>query len=151
VTSAPGRCLDEVTRWLAIRIDTTDHDTGTVLRVRVSDKGQGGADPTRGTGLVGLTDRVEALGGHLSIHTAPGAGTTLQAEFPLPRPPQGLGKVAMSGCRPAVTGGHRHEFGHGRGVIIRVSKSLITQEGRARAVSLTDRCCPVPRGENSMR
>jgi signal transduction histidine kinase len=66
-----------------VTIDTTEHDTGTTLRVCIRDNGQGGADPTRGTGLIGLTDRAEALGGHLSIHTAPGAGTTLNAELPL--------------------------------------------------------------------
>jgi signal transduction histidine kinase len=64
-----------------VTVDTTD--AGDVLRVRVRDDGRGGADPTHGTGLVGLTDRVEALGGHLSIHTAPRAGTTLNAELPL--------------------------------------------------------------------
>ncbi|GAA3060701.1 ATP-binding sensor histidine kinase [Pseudonocardia yunnanensis] len=75
-----------------VTIDTTEHDdTGTMLRVRVRDNGQGGADPTHGTGLIGLTDRAEALGGHLSIHTAPGAGTTLQAELPLPPAHRGSG------------------------------------------------------------
>ena len=63
--------------------DTATHDTATTLRVCIRDNGQGGADPTRGTGLIGLTDRAEALGGHLTIHTAPGAGTTLNAELPL--------------------------------------------------------------------
>ncbi|GAA3049896.1 AAA family ATPase [Pseudonocardia yunnanensis] len=67
-----------------VTIDTTHHDTTTVLRVRIRDNGHGGADPTRGTGLLGLTDRAEALGGHLTIHTAPGEGTTLHAELPLP-------------------------------------------------------------------
>ncbi|WP_433286422.1 AAA family ATPase [Pseudonocardia sp. CA-142604] len=74
-----------------VTIDTTEHDTGTVLRVCVRDDGRGGADPTRGTGLVGLTDRAEALGGHLSIHTTPGAGTTLSAELPLPPAHPGSG------------------------------------------------------------
>ncbi|GAA3055644.1 AAA family ATPase [Pseudonocardia yunnanensis] len=67
-----------------VTIDTTHHDTTTVLRVRIRDNGHGGADPTHGTGLLGLTDRAEALGGHLTIHTAPGEGTTLNAELPLP-------------------------------------------------------------------
>jgi signal transduction histidine kinase len=62
-----------------------------MLRVCIRDNGQGGADPTRGTGLVGLTDRAEALGGHLSIHTAPGAGTSLHAELPLSPAHRGSG------------------------------------------------------------
>jgi signal transduction histidine kinase len=54
-----------------------------VLRVLVHDDGSGGADFGRGSGLVGLKDRAEALGGRLSVHSTPGAGTNLQAEFPL--------------------------------------------------------------------
>jgi signal transduction histidine kinase len=54
-----------------------------VLRVRVRDDGRGGADLTRGTGLVGLTDRVEALGGHLSVRSPLGKGTTVEIALPL--------------------------------------------------------------------
>jgi signal transduction histidine kinase len=54
-----------------------------VVRVRVHDDGRGGADFGRGSGLVGLKDRAEALGGRLSLHSTPGAGTNLQAELPL--------------------------------------------------------------------
>jgi signal transduction histidine kinase len=54
-----------------------------VLRVRVRDDGRGGADPRRGSGLVGLKDRVEALGGRLSLHSPRGAGTTMQMALPL--------------------------------------------------------------------
>src|SRR6266511_3083581 len=54
-----------------------------VLRVEVSDDGTGGADFTRGTGLVGLKDRVEALGGRILLHSPHGAGTTLRMEVPL--------------------------------------------------------------------
>ena len=57
-----------------------------VLRVRVSDDGRGGADPGAGSGLVGLKDRVEALGGRFSVQTAPDAGTTVHAELPLRGP-----------------------------------------------------------------
>jgi signal transduction histidine kinase len=55
-----------------------------VLRISVRDDGCGGADFTRGSGLVGLKDRVEALGGGIWIHSPRGAGTTLRAELPLP-------------------------------------------------------------------
>jgi signal transduction histidine kinase len=57
--------------------------TGEVLRVAVRDDGAGGADFTSGTGLVGLKDRVEALGGRISLDSPRGAGTTLQVELPL--------------------------------------------------------------------
>ncbi|MFG1622710.1 sensor histidine kinase [Kribbella sp. NPDC049227] len=53
------------------------------LWVRIADDGIGGADPARGSGLVGLTDRVEAHGGSLTVHSPPGAGTRIIAELPL--------------------------------------------------------------------
>ena len=56
---------------------------GEVLRVAVRDDGAGGAGLARGTGLAGLKDRVEALGGRIFLDSRPGAGTGLQAEFPL--------------------------------------------------------------------
>jgi len=54
-----------------------------VLCLHVSDDGRGGADPARGSGLVGLKDRIEALGGTISIRSPAGAGTSLDAELPL--------------------------------------------------------------------
>jgi signal transduction histidine kinase len=54
------------------------------LRVRVADDGIGGADPALGSGLRGLADRVEALGGALRLQSAPGAGTQLEADLPIP-------------------------------------------------------------------
>jgi signal transduction histidine kinase len=56
---------------------------GKSLHVTVRDDGAGSADYTHGTGLAGLKDRVEALGGRMSLHSPPGAGTTLQADLPL--------------------------------------------------------------------
>ncbi|MCU1612531.1 MAG: histidine kinase, partial [Frankiales bacterium] len=58
-----------------------------VLRVCVRDDGRGGADPTRGSGLVGLTDRVEALGGQIRVTSTPGEGTTMRLELPLTAQP----------------------------------------------------------------
>jgi len=52
------------------------------LRISVRDDGCGGADFTGGTGLVGLKDRAEALGGRIFLHSPHGAGTTLRAELP---------------------------------------------------------------------
>jgi predicted ATPase/signal transduction histidine kinase len=57
--------------------------SGTVLRIEVRDDGAGGADFTAGTGLVGLRDRVEALGGRVSLDSRPGAGTALRVELPV--------------------------------------------------------------------
>jgi signal transduction histidine kinase len=54
-----------------------------VLRARVRDDGQGGADFSHGSGLVGLKDRAETLGGHLQLSSPPGAGTTLEISLPL--------------------------------------------------------------------
>ncbi|GAA2584963.1 hypothetical protein GCM10010399_13810 [Dactylosporangium fulvum] len=56
---------------------------GRNLYLTVRDDGIGGADPKRGTGLIGLTDRVEALGGTLTVESPAGQGTRLQAEIPL--------------------------------------------------------------------
>jgi signal transduction histidine kinase len=52
------------------------------VTVAVEDDGVGGADPEAGTGLVGLTDRIEALGGRLEIASPRGQGTRLTAEIP---------------------------------------------------------------------
>jgi PAS domain S-box-containing protein len=51
--------------------------------IEVSDDGVGGADPSTGSGLRGLADRVEALGGVLDVLSRAGAGTTLRAEIPV--------------------------------------------------------------------
>jgi signal transduction histidine kinase len=59
---------------------------GRALRVMVRDGGRGGADPAEGSGLVGLRDRVEAIGGTMQLASAPGAGTSLSAELPLVTP-----------------------------------------------------------------
>jgi signal transduction histidine kinase len=52
------------------------------VRLEVADDGVGGADVSRGSGLSGLRDRVEALDGHLEITSRAAAGTQLRAEFP---------------------------------------------------------------------
>ena len=54
-----------------------------VLRVEVRDEGRGGADPAEGSGLLGLRDRVEAIGGTMRLMSPPGAGTSLRVELPL--------------------------------------------------------------------
>ena len=56
------------------------------LLVEIVDDGSGGADPASGTGLRGLADRIDSLGGRLEIDSAPGAGTRVSARLPLPTP-----------------------------------------------------------------
>jgi signal transduction histidine kinase len=56
---------------------------GVELTVEVGDDGRGGTDTVRGSGLRGLADRVEALGGELRIESPPGAGTLIAARLPL--------------------------------------------------------------------
>jgi signal transduction histidine kinase len=55
----------------------------TQLTVEIADNGIGGADPAHGSGLRGLADRVEALGGRLAIDSPAGEGTRLTTEIPL--------------------------------------------------------------------
>jgi signal transduction histidine kinase len=52
------------------------------LVVEIADDGRGGADPAGGSGLHGLVDRVEALGGSLFVESPPGAGTTVRGRLP---------------------------------------------------------------------
>ncbi|MDI9917424.1 PAS domain-containing protein [Rhodococcus sp. IEGM 1379] len=59
---------------------------GATLEVSVRDDGVGGADAAKGSGLTGLRDRVEALGGRMEIKSHPGTGTTLIVEIPLSPP-----------------------------------------------------------------
>jgi signal transduction histidine kinase len=58
-------------------------ESGGVLHIRISDDGRGGADFSDGSGLVGIKDRSEALGGRLQFDSPPGAGTTLEITLPL--------------------------------------------------------------------
>jgi PAS domain S-box-containing protein len=54
-----------------------------VLRIEVRDDGTGGAEPGRGSGLIGLKDRVETLGGRIEIVSPKGGGTSLRIEIPV--------------------------------------------------------------------
>ena len=55
---------------------------GPLAKIQIADDGVGGADGTRGSGLRGLADRVEALDGRLHVTSTPGGGTTITAELP---------------------------------------------------------------------
>jgi signal transduction histidine kinase len=76
---------------------------GGVLRVCIRDDGCGGADPARGSGIVGLRDRAEALGGRMTLSSPPGKGTSIVVEIPLSQPPTdtpvaSVGPAPPSGC-----------------------------------------------------
>jgi signal transduction histidine kinase len=53
------------------------------LHLSIRDDGVGGVDPARGSGLIGLRDRVEALGGSLEVSSPPGEGTLILVQLPL--------------------------------------------------------------------
>jgi signal transduction histidine kinase len=59
------------------------------LRLRVRDDGVGGADPARGSGLIGLSDRVQAFGGAVAVESPPGGGTCLDVTLPIAPTPGG--------------------------------------------------------------
>jgi signal transduction histidine kinase len=67
----------------ASRATISARASGGRLTIEVRDDGVGGADPSRGSGLTGLVDRVEAVGGRLSIDSPANRGTRLVAEIPL--------------------------------------------------------------------
>jgi signal transduction histidine kinase len=63
-------------------IDVEVVTDGDVVRVCIRDDGRGGADLSHGSGLVGLKDRVETLGGRISLHSPLGTGTRVKIELP---------------------------------------------------------------------
>jgi signal transduction histidine kinase len=71
----------------ASRIDVTVELRDGSLWVSVRDDGVGGADPARGSGLIGLTDRIEVFGGTMKLDSPSGGGTTLVAQLPLTEHP----------------------------------------------------------------
>jgi signal transduction histidine kinase len=78
-------------RASAVQVELGADDA--MVRLAVRDDGIGGADPARGSGLIGLRDRIEARGGTVRIISPPGGGTTLLIQIPAgrqdaPRPPE---------------------------------------------------------------
>jgi len=63
--------------WVSMRLEDE------VLHLSIRDDGIGGADPRRGSGLIGLADRIEALGGKLKVTSPPGGGTLIAAQLPI--------------------------------------------------------------------
>jgi signal transduction histidine kinase len=73
----------------ATRADIRVGLEGDLVTVSIADDGTGGADPSAGSGLKGVADRVEALGGRLMVHSPAAGGTRLLAEIPAGSPRTG--------------------------------------------------------------
>ena len=67
----------------ASRVDVRARQSDGWLELIVSDDGAGGADASRGTGLIGLVDRVEAIGGTIQIDSRRGHGTSIHVKLPV--------------------------------------------------------------------
>jgi signal transduction histidine kinase len=66
----------------ASQVNVRVEAAGPNLRLSIRDDGIGGVDPTKGSGIIGLRDRVEALGGEMVISSPPASGTSLMVEIP---------------------------------------------------------------------
>lgn len=87
-----AEALTNAAKHAQASVVTVNVDTdATSLRISVADDGVGGASLDAGSGLVGLEDRVAALGGKLRLTSTAGAGTTMVAEMPLADEPLSAG------------------------------------------------------------
>jgi len=66
-----------------VSVDVAAHNGSVKVEIDDDGVGVGGADPARGSGLIGLRDRVEALGGSIDISSPAGGGTALRVEIPI--------------------------------------------------------------------
>jgi signal transduction histidine kinase len=64
-------------------VEVCAHASAGTLRLEIRDDGIGGAATGKGSGLTGLVDRVEALGGKMTVHSPAGSGTSLLVDIPL--------------------------------------------------------------------
>jgi signal transduction histidine kinase len=78
-----SEALTNAAKYARASAAQVDVDAGDTLALVVRDDGVGGADASRGSGLIGLIDRVEAVGGRLEITSPRGSGTTLAATIPV--------------------------------------------------------------------
>ena len=109
---------------------------GDVLLLAVRDDGAGGAGFTRGTGLAGLKDRVEALGGRIFLDSPRGAGTSLRVELPL---------TASTASLPLLARLTRHDLSArsiGSGLCIMACAMTARLRARARSTASARLCAP---------
>ncbi|NEB01479.1 nitrate- and nitrite sensing domain-containing protein [Streptomyces sp. SID13726] len=82
-----SECLTNAAKHAHARVVTVAAEVrDEVLELTIRDDGTGGAEPGRGSGLIGLIDRVEAIGGKLVVSSPPGEGTTMDVRLPLGGP-----------------------------------------------------------------
>ncbi|MFF0081725.1 nitrate- and nitrite sensing domain-containing protein [Streptomyces canus] len=82
-----SECLTNAAKHAHARVVEVSAQIGDgVLELTIHDDGAGGAEPGRGSGLIGLIDRVEAIGGKLAVSSPPGEGTTMDVRLPLGGP-----------------------------------------------------------------
>jgi signal transduction histidine kinase len=67
-----------------VRVELAAEDA--LVRLTIRDDGAGGADPSQGSGLIGIRDRVEAIGGTMELESRPGQGTALRFSLPCEGP-----------------------------------------------------------------
>ena len=89
-----------------VKVDVNADDGN--LRLAIRDDGIGGADSVKGSGLIGLKDRVEALGGHLEVVSHPGSGTSLDVVVPLEAGHPGVS--LKLGTTASPTPGPKHQL-----------------------------------------
>ena len=95
----------------ASEISVVVTSSGSDIRVSIGDDGKGGAEASAGSGLVGLIDRIEALGGRFALDSPPGQGTRISLVMPLTAEPMGGIAHAPDGKRSATgDGGAPAEF-----------------------------------------
>lgn len=97
-----AEALTNVTKYAratAVTVTVSSDDAG--ARVVVSDDGVGGADPVLGSGLRGLVDRVEALGGRLGVVSSQTTGTQVSARLPVASPQPGDVPAGVASDRSA--------------------------------------------------
>ena len=115
----------------AATVEVAARDGG--LRVCVRDDGRGGADFAGGSGLAGIRDRMEALGGRIWLQGPPGAGTAVHIVIPLPLPLAGRPGFRLAGCWP----GGSPRCGQTLGTALSVSRQPVWQEGPKMEPQLT--------------
>ena len=81
----------------ASHVKVLAHAADGSLNLLISDDGVGGADSAKGSGLIGLNDRIEVLGGWMRVASPPGHGTTLDITIP----------ITETGDDPGATGQHQ--------------------------------------------
>jgi len=90
-------------RASTVTIDLTPEDGW--LRLAITDDGVGGADESRGSGLRGLADRIEALGGQFAVQSDPGGGTRLAVNLPLDQSAQASTAPGLAAPAPIPEAG----------------------------------------------